>query len=139
MAIETEAKKVRFWGKILCSRKDVYVIEVKANKGEDFANVEKADPHGKGLNENVYWIAQDLLGEWQKLPDVKPTDIQNARKIKKMLTGNLSANVGSYPFFSGKESTLLRAQIARITAATVVVPGGVFKANAENGNNAIID
>lgn len=118
----------------MCSAKDIYVIEAKANKDETFASIEQEDPHGKGLNENVYWITQDLLGDWQKLPDVKASDIVAARDIKKVLFGNLEAPVQSYPFFTGKERALLRAQIARISAATVIVPAGIFKANPDNGN-----
>jgi hypothetical protein len=117
----------------LCSTRDIYVIEAKANKDEDFASIPGEDPHGKGLNENVYWITQDLLSDWQKLPDVKAADITSAREIKKMLTGNLDSPVRSFPFYSGKESALLRAQIARISAATTIVPGGIFKANPDNG------
>lgn len=112
--------------------KDIYVIEAKANKEDDFASIPQEDPHGKGLNENVYWITQDLLGEWQKLPDVKAEHIVQARDIKKMLTGNLNESVHSFPFFSSKESALLRAQIARISASTVIVPAGIYKVNPDN-------
>lgn len=132
--MQTESKRVRFWGKYLCSSKDIYIIEAKANKDENFASIEQEDAHGKGLNENVYWFTQDLLGDWQKLPDVKSADIRAARDIKKILTGNLDAPVQSYPFFPGKERSLLRAQIARISAATVIIPAGIYKVNPENGN-----
>ena len=108
---------------------------MKANPEEDFASIPGEEKRGKGLNENVYWATHDLLGEWQKLPDAQYKDIVEARNIKKMLTGNLDAPVNSYPFFSGKERALLRAQIARITAATVIAPAGVFKTTEANRKN----
>lgn len=105
---------------------------MKANANEDYASLPGEEPRGKGLNENVYWVTHDLLGEWQKLPDVRAKDIVAARLIKKVLTGDLETSVQAYPFFNGKEAALLRAQIARITAATVIVPAGVYKLNDEN-------
>ena len=105
---------------------------MKAIPGEGYASIPGEEPRGKGLNENVYWVTHDLLGEWQKLPDAQSKDIVAARNIRKMLTGNLDAPVNSYPFFAGKERALLRAQIARITASTVLAPQGVFEPKEDN-------
>ena len=110
------------------------MIEMKAGSDEEFASIPGEEKRGKGLNENVYWVTHDLLGEWQKLPDARAEDIVAARQIKKILAGNLDAPVNSYPHFPGKERALLRAQIARINAATVIVPGGVYKLNDTNRN-----
>jgi len=73
-----------------------------------------------------------LLGEWQKLPDAQCKDIVDARNLKKVLTGNLDNAISGYPFFSGKERNYLRAQIARITAATVIVPSGLLQPTEAN-------
>ena len=111
---------------------------MKANNDEDYACPPGEEKRGKGLNENVFWVTNNLLSEWQRLPDVKVKDIVQARLIKKILTGNLDAPVNSYPFFSGKEEALLRAQIARITASTIIVPGGVYAPKAaENSGNIL--
>ena len=77
-------------------------------------------------------MASDLLGEWKKLPDIKGEHVVAARKIKRMLTGELDAEVEAYPFFEAKEAYLIRAQIARITASTVIVPKGAY--TEENSN-----
>lgn len=44
----------------------------------------------------------------------------------KLLIGNLNATVAAYPPFPGVEKNLLRAQIARISAATSISPDGYF-------------
>lgn len=109
------------------------MIEAKANSDEDYASIPGEEKRGKGLNENVYWVTSDLLGEWHKLPDVQSKDIVDARNLKKVLTGNLDAAVTGYPFFSGvKERNYLRAQIARITASTVIAPAGVYQPTEAN-------
>merc|ERR1719456_643556 len=51
-----------------------------------------------------------------------------------MLTGNLNAKVVSHPWFPGDEKELLRAQIARITADTVLCIKGYLQASEEDEN-----
>ena len=52
--------------------------------------------------------------------------------IKKILTGNLNAEIDSQPPFPGKEKHLLRAQIARISFSCNLVPSGIYKVNEED-------
>lgn len=118
----------------MCRENDIYVIEAKAGQDEDYASIEGEEKRGIGINENVYWVTSDLLKDWHKLPDARAIDIVEARQLKKVLTGNLDAPVNGYPFFAGKERNYLRAQIARITASTVIVPGGVFQPKEDNSN-----
>jgi len=54
-----------------------------------------------------------------------------ARKIKHIFTGDLNATFHSNPSFPGKERHLLRAQLARIFAATAIVPKGLFEIDEE--------
>jgi len=56
-----------------------------------------------------------------------PKDIQSARSIKVLFTGDLERTIYTNPFFTGKEKNYLRAQIARISFATSLAPAGVFK------------
>lgn len=51
--------------------------------------------------------------------------------IKHVLTGDLNANIDSNPPFPGKERHFLRAQLARIFAATAIVPKGLFEIDEE--------
>jgi radial spoke head protein 4A len=86
-------------------------------------------------------------GPFTRLPDVIPENMQTARKIRKYFSGDLTKNVNSFPAFRGAESQLLRCQIARISAATVVSPLGYYTfdpdgedggADGEAGGNAAI-
>lgn len=54
-----------------------------------------------------------------------------ARQIKHVLTGNLNASIDSNPQFPGKERHFLRAQIARITHATSLIPKGLMEIDEE--------
>ena len=75
------------------------------------------------------WSA--VSDEWVVLPDIVPSQLVIAKQIKKLFTGRLDAPVVSYPPFPGTEAALLRAQIARISAATQVSPIGFFTFDEE--------
>ncbi|KAJ8331197.1 hypothetical protein O5D80_000761 [Batrachochytrium dendrobatidis] len=84
-----------------------------------------------GVNKYVYYTTPFAGGPWTRLPDVIPELLQASRKIHKYFTGNLSAHISSYPAFPGTESHYLRAQIARISSATVLSPNGYYMVDAE--------
>lgn len=71
------------------------------------------------------------MEDWIQLPDVTPAQIQAARMIKHICTGNLNASIESNPPFPGKERHFLRAQIARITHGTVLIPKGLLEIDDE--------
>ncbi|VDD83964.1 unnamed protein product, partial [Mesocestoides corti] len=62
--------------------------------------------------------------------------IRCSRQTCVLLSGNLENNINTYPPFPGKEKHLLRAQIARISAATHISPADFFQPN-EDGEEAI--
>ena len=62
---------------------------------------------------------------------VGPLQIKASRLIKKLLTGRLSSPVSTYPAFPGNEANYLRALIARIGAATLLAPSGLYSVNDE--------
>lgn len=75
-----------------------------------------------GLNKNIYFVTNDLTGEWQELPDVRPSLLRAARRIRYIFTGNLKRQIITNPHFNGLEKDYLRCQIARITHNTNIVP-----------------
>ncbi|RNA09951.1 radial spoke head 4 -like protein, partial [Brachionus plicatilis] len=87
--------------------------------------------YGTGSNKYVYYVCNAPGKPWTRLPNVTPSQISGARKIRKYLTGRLDAPVVSYPPFPGNEASYLRAQIARISAGTHISPIGYYKFDEE--------
>ncbi|XP_034451680.1 radial spoke head protein 4 homolog A-like [Hippoglossus hippoglossus] len=85
------------------------------------------EPIGTGVNKFVYYVCKVPGLPWVKLPSVSPVQIVVARQIPKFFTGKLDSPINSYPPFPGNEANYLRAQIARISAATQVSPRGFFQ------------
>lgn len=56
-----------------------------------------------------------------------PKDIKAAREIKVSFSGDLERSIITNPFFFGKEKHFLRAQIARISHSTSIVPKGIYR------------
>ncbi|KAG7202738.1 hypothetical protein KM043_009912 [Ampulex compressa] len=87
---------------------------------------------GTGLNKKVYFVCNAPgLDEWVELPPVTPQQIVIARQIVRYCTGNLETPIHTFPPFPGVERNYLRAQIARISAATHVSPIGFFTLGGE--------
>lgn len=90
---------------------------------------------GHGINRYVYFVCHNLMdGEWVELPPVTPHQINVSRRMMKYLTGNLNAEISSYPIFPGTERNYLRALIARISAGTHVAPKNFYKLGASSGD-----
>ncbi|XP_010985921.1 radial spoke head protein 6 homolog A [Camelus dromedarius] len=87
-----------------------------------------------GANKYLYFVCNEPGQPWARLPHVTPIQIVQARKIKKFFTGYLDAPVISYPPFPGNEANYLRAQIARISAATQISPLGFYQFGEEEGD-----
>ena len=68
---------------------------------------------------------------WQKLPHVTPAQISTARLIRKLFTGDLDAEIITFPPFPGKERNYLRAQLARISAGTQISPSNYYTTGEE--------
>ncbi|XP_039963511.1 radial spoke head protein 4 homolog A-like [Bactrocera tryoni] len=82
---------------------------------------------GTGANRFSYFVVNSVSDDWMELPMVTPSQIKVSREIKKFLTGDLEAEIQSYPCFPGKEKHYLRALIARITAGTYIAPHGYYR------------
>lgn len=123
--------KLSFWGKILGTDADYYVAQAQREGGAGVDEAEGADPDsepsGTGANLFTYHVTNDLTGDWRRLPDIKPKEIIASRSIKRMFSGNAGAKVITHPFYEGTEEVLLRAQIARISADTMLCISGYLK------------
>jgi hypothetical protein len=84
---------VRFFGKISGTERDYYVAEGTLEGEDEGAEGEEKpadfEPRGSGVNKFVYWVTNNILDKWTKLTDLYPKDIQAARQIKVLLSGNL--------------------------------------------------
>lgn len=123
-------KQMRFWGKILGTDADYYVVEAERDGQPDMEpekeGDEPPDPKAVMYNLYAYYVATDTCGSWVKLPDLRPRELLAARAIRKLFTGKLDAKVITHPYFDGTEANLLRAQIALITANTVLGIKGMY-------------
>ena len=79
------------------------------------------------MNSNIFVFSFLAGATWVKLPIVTPAQIFQARLVKHFFTGDLNKELITYPAYPGTEKNYLRAQIARIGAATHVSPAGKFK------------
>lgn len=123
LATDSGATNLRFFGKIRGTQQDYYIVEATLDGGEEEAEEggeaeNNAEPKGTGVNKYTYYVTHNSLSAWVKLPDLNPQDLQSARQIKVLLTGDLERPIYSNPFFFGKEKHYLRAQIARIMHST---------------------
>ena len=140
MATDSGATNLRFFGKIRGTQQDYYIVEATLDGGEEEAEEggeaeNNAEPKGTGVNKYTYYVTHNSLSDWVKLPDLNPQDLQSARKIKILLTGDLERPIYSNPFFFGKEKHYLRAQIARIMHSTQLIPKDTFRLVEEDERN----
>jgi radial spoke head protein 4/6 len=134
LSVRSGSEKIRFWGKIYGTMSDYYVAEgfVAGGDEEEGEKPKGFEDRGSGVNEFVYWVANNSLGEWTMLPDVTPEFLKATRDIKVKFTGDLNRKIITNPFFYGEERYYLRAQIARITHSTTIMPKGLHKLAEDN-------
>jgi len=139
---KNKLSELRFFGKVLGTTADYYVAEGVGYEPPELPEGEEPPPPppgfeepGTGCNKFTFFATTDLSGEWTALPNVTPQQIIASTKIRKFLTGSLTAKVRAYPPFPGKEDSYLRALLARIVHATTLCPTNKFKApeDAEPG------
>ena len=117
LVTEKRVTNIKLWGKIKGSKADYYIAEGKVEAAGDddgAAAPEDMEPKGTGINTNTYWATNSPIDGWTQLPDLKPNDINNARAIRHIFSGELESNIYTNPFYFEKEKVYLRAQIARI-------------------------
>ena len=114
-----------------CARNDSPVFFFPVSQIPEGVRMEGSE----GVNRLTYYVVQSSnMEKYYRLPDVTENQIVVARQLKKFMTGDLKAPVSGYPPFAGNEASFLRAQIACISADTLVAPTGFFDlAEAEEG------
>eukprot|EP00158_Paraphelidium_tribonemae_P005455 Partr_v1_DN27351_c1_g1_i2_m46283 putative Radial spoke len=132
-----ECKSVRLFGKVMGTTADYYVVESERTSTDSAETVGPVEmEQGVGCNKYVYFVSTNGLDGWRRLPDAQPIYIQLSRRIRKLLTGDLDRAIVSQPPFAGTEADYLRALIARIGAATVVSPGGYYRFDEDEADDA---
>ncbi|CDI76428.1 radial spokehead-L protein, putative [Eimeria acervulina] len=131
---------VRYWGKILAKDEDYIIAETRFEgeepEGETATEEETAmDKRGTGVNTYTYFALQGDSNKWRLLPDALPSHLETARKIKKILSGDLNKQVVTFPWFAGRERHLLRALIALISSETILCPSGWLQAMEEGSGS----
>jgi hypothetical protein len=127
---KVSATQLRFFGKIHGTEKDFYIVEATLGEGEGEDDGEKpadVEPKGTGVNTYTYFVTQDSMSEWIKLPDLTPQELAASREIKVLFTGNLERQIYTNPYFFGQEKHYLRAQISRIIHSTTLFPKGLMR------------
>lgn len=143
---------IRFFGKIYGTERDYYVVEceggefeeeAEAGAGEEAEAAGEPDPKlegkGTGVNEVSYLVTSDSMSEWTKLPDLSYKDINAARQIKVLFTGNLNRYIFTNPYFFGQEKHYLRAQLSRISHSTSLYPKGQYRKPEEDETGRAIE
>jgi len=126
---ESGASKLRFWGKINGTQRDYWIVEgIAEPPADDAEKPANMEARGTGVNEFGYWVCNcPSENKWTLLPDLCPEDVAIARQVKFHFTGDLENRIITNPFLHKREKFLLRAQIARISVSTTLVPKGMFR------------
>jgi len=143
LANQKSLEHVRFFGKILGTKADYFIVEAKVGEypGEDKEKDEKSkvESYGRGANEYAYFASNSLMGKWTLLPLVKPEYIITARQMRRFFTGDLNAPVLGFPRFPWGEAAYLRAQISRIVSSTCVSPKGFYTLDESGEDGQLIE
>ena len=151
LARDKKLEEVRFVGKIFGLRANYLVVSSRRwidPSGAEAVYTERygmpkpprknttvdvqPEPAYKGVNQKSFWVAPEAGAEWVLLPDTTPQNINAARTVNKLFTGDLNAPVVVHPPFHADgtpatEREYLRAQLSRIVAATYISPSGALE------------
>jgi radial spoke head protein 4A len=134
------ATALRFWGKINGTEKDYYIAEgtAEAAATEEEPNPQQEPRGAEGVNKFAYWVCNcPSENRWTALPDLLPADVDIARQVKFHFSGDLERGIITNPFLHKREKFLLRAQIARISHSTSLIPSGLMKLDEEDKSNIV--
>lgn len=100
--------------------------------------MEIGDKDDYDLNKYTYFVNENPTnsGDWYELPPLDNNLIVQSQKIKRIISGDYNLKLVTNPAFDGPEKSFLRAQIARITHSTTLMPDGLQDKDEESGNCA---
>ena len=130
LAEKDEINFLRLWGILNTPTGTIYVAEAdlifesRLTDAPTVGEYEIPPEIGVGVNRFVYYVTKSPFDEWVRLPDLKPSDIVQSRKIIWQVTGDLSSPVHSFIPFDVTEDILIRTLISRISSATIIAPNG---------------
>jgi len=70
------AESVRFAGKIFGTQNDYWIAIGKLSEAEEDSKDPEVEPRGKGVNETIFWVTDNLLNDWIQLPDCRPIHVR---------------------------------------------------------------
>lgn len=132
VAAETSAQRVRFFGKIMGTGADYYVIEVLPKSPTVSTSTPEMEG-SEGANKYVYYVAPSPDAAFVALPPLQVSHVIASATRKRFLTGNLNAHVPGHPPFKGTEKHFLHAIIARINGETNLNISGFYAEDEESG------
>ena len=116
LARDKKLEEVRFVGKIFGLRANYLVVSSRRwidPSGSEAVYTERygmpkpprknttvdvqPEPAYKGVNQKSFWVAPEAGAEWVLLPDTTPQNINAARTVNKLFTGDLNAPVVVHP------------------------------------------
>lgn len=135
LAEKEEIAGLRFWGTFSTPNGLIYVAEadipLEHHSTPDFlppvGQYDVPAEIGVGVNRYVYYYTKSPFDPWQRLPDVRPSDIVSSRKVTWQISGDFSAAVRSFVPFDVTEDIYIRALIARISSACIAAPSGYMQ------------
>jgi radial spoke head protein 4/6 len=135
-SLSGDVERLRWVGRISTRSRPYFIVE--GVNPEEEEGVDESKQEGKaGANKYAYWVTQSLeQAQWTKLPNVTMEQVVKVRLFKRLFTGNLDADVPSYPPFPGSERHLLRAILACIVGETSISPDGFFDLDEEDPPSA---
>jgi radial spoke head protein 4A len=89
--VDEIVKKPELGDEVLKNEKEVSPESKLAPKAKKFAPLSKESRIG--ANKYIYYVCKYIGGPWTRLPDVLPERLQESRKIRKYMTGELDTKV----------------------------------------------
>lgn len=72
LARQNTTYDIQFYGKILCQKKDYWVVSGRLNKYYQESQGDQWEQNGQGINTVTFWAGNNLDKELEELPMITP-------------------------------------------------------------------